>query len=97
LGFAALALLMLSQGAINGWLLLQLFDRVPDALSAEAPMYSIAVGAALCTCVLVTLIALDIYQRRRYDWLHWAGILLSLALAVNQWVRFAKEIFFTPR
>jgi hypothetical protein len=97
LGFAALALLLLSQGAINFWLLLQLLGHAPVWLTAAFPTWWIFGASIVCTLVLVSLIVADWRARQSYDWLHWASIMLSLALAANQWLRFVKEEFFTPR
>ncbi|MBN2473941.1 MAG: hypothetical protein JXB62_05005 [Pirellulales bacterium] len=50
----------------------------------------------LCNGVLVTIVIMDLLQRRRYPWTHWVGIAINLwlcviALAFQIWATFFRE------
>jgi hypothetical protein len=64
-GFAALTLLMLSQGAINAWLLLQVLGVAPYVIDVTFPNWWIAGASLVCTLILIGEIMADWRTRTR--------------------------------
>lgn len=96
LGFVLLALLMLTQGLANLWMLLEYYGVVsfaaPLGVSWMFPYWWMLVGSSICVVVLVALVIWDALEETFYDWLHWTGIIVSIALAAMEWAQFVRMI-----
>ena len=56
------------------------------------PHAGISVGGAIFTLIAFALIIVDHRCGIQRDWLHWTGLAVALALAVNEWERFVRVV-----